>query len=91
MNTPNRNEPGHSADVRIQLYLNGNVLPVAQLGPDFLVLRKPIDHPAADAEIALSIDGHEERWRVRLEDGIKSGQRKTSICRCAADKRSAVG
>jgi len=90
MNPPNLREPGHSADVRIHLYLNGHVLPVAQLGPDFLVLRQPIDHPAADAEIALSIDGHDDRWRVCLESGIQSAQRRTSICRCADDTGSAV-
>ena len=55
MNTPTA---GHSADVRIHLYVNGSVLPVAQLGPKFLILRTPVDHPPCDAEIGLSINGH---------------------------------
>ncbi len=82
MNAPHRNQSGHSADVRIQLSVNGHVLPVAQLGPDFLVLRTPADHPPAEAEIALWIDGQESRWRVRLVEGIAAGRRKTRITRC---------
>ena len=65
----------------MQLCVNGHVLPIAQLGPDFLILRTPIDHPPIDAEIFLSIDGHEDRWAVRLSDGIKPDQRLTPIAR----------
>jgi hypothetical protein len=54
-------------------------LAVAQLGPDFLVLRNPTDHPPADGEITVSIDGHESRWRVHLKDGIKAGKEKVRI------------
>lgn len=79
MTAPSRNSPGHSADVRIELRVNGHVMPVAQLGPDFLVLRTPTDHPPTDAEIRMSIDGDESRWTVRLADGISSSQRKTRI------------
>jgi hypothetical protein len=73
---------GHSADVQIQLYVNGHVLPVAQLGGDFLVLRAPIDCPPSEAVISMSIDGNESRWRIRLAEGISSSQTKTSIARC---------
>jgi hypothetical protein len=63
----------------MELRLNGRVLPIAQLGPDFLMLVTPIDHPPAEAEIALSIDGDERCWRVRLVDGIAASQRDTRI------------
>ena len=63
----------HSADVRIALAVNGHVVSVAKLGPGFVVLRNPVPHPPADAELTLSIDGHEERWRVELIDGIRVG------------------
>jgi hypothetical protein len=72
---------GHSAIVRMELCVNGHVLPIAHLGPSFLVLETPFDHPPADAEIGMSIDGKEDRWRVRLADGIKSTERKTTISR----------
>lgn len=80
----------HSADVRIELYLNGSVFNVAQLGRDFLILRDPFDHPPADAEISMSIDGHEDRWAVRLAEGIQAGQRKTSISRRGGSNGSTV-
>lgn len=60
----------HSADVRIELTVNGHVFSVAELGPGFVVLRNPIAHPPAEAELSLSIDGYERRWTVKLIDGI---------------------
>lgn len=63
----------------MELCVNGYTLPIAQLGPDFLILKNPTDHPPTDTEIALSIDGHEDRWTVHLVDGITASQRKTKI------------
>jgi hypothetical protein len=82
MSAVNLKSPGHSADVRMELRLNGHILPIAQLGPDFLVLKNPVDHPPVEAEIAMSIDGHESRWPVRLLDGMSASQRRTRISRC---------
>jgi hypothetical protein len=79
MKTANLKGGGHSAVVRIDLHLNGSVFPVAQLGPDFVVLRNPFDHPPSEAEIALSIDGQVSRWPIHLIDGIATAQRKTRI------------
>ena len=69
----------HSAIVHIQLLVNGFIMPVSQLGPNFLILRNPIDHPPVDAEITMSIDNHIDRWRVFLPDGIQSAKRETVI------------
>jgi hypothetical protein len=44
-----------------------------------------------EAEIGMWIDGHEDRWRVHLIDGIKAGQRKTVISRCPDINGSTVG
>jgi hypothetical protein len=85
MNAPAMQTGYHSADVRIQLYVNGSVLPVAQLAPEFLVLRTPVDHPPCNAEIALSIDGHEKRWAVHLVNGIQAGCWETAIAPCACN------
>jgi len=81
MSTTHHQPAAHSAIVHMQLSVNGCVLPIAQLGPNFLILKAPIDHPPAEAEIAMWIDGHEDRWRVHLSEGIKSGQRKTVIAK----------
>lgn len=78
----------YSADVRIQLIVNGHILPVAQLGPHFLILRNAIDHPPTDAEIVMSIDGDVKQWPVRLPAGIAVGKVETPIVNCnsAGDK-----
>jgi hypothetical protein len=69
----------HSADVQMHLCLGGNVLPIAQLGPDFLVLRTPIDHAPDVGEIDMSVDGSRSRWFVHLPDGLAAERRKTRI------------
>jgi hypothetical protein len=63
----------------MQLLINGASLPVAQLGPDFLLLKSPIDHPPADATIILSVDGSERQWHVHLLAGISVGSRRVVI------------
>jgi hypothetical protein len=63
---------GHSADVRIDLILNGDSIPVAQLGPGFLLLDAPNDHPPGLASIFLRVDQSEERWNVHLPKGISA-------------------
>jgi len=40
-----------SADVKIELLINGSVIPVAQLRPDFLLLDKPAEHPAGGGRL----------------------------------------
>ena len=87
----NLKSPGHSADVRMELRFNGHVLPIAQMGPDFLIIINPIDHPPTEAEITLSIDGDESRWLVRLEDGLSAARRRTHISRCPHGNGSTVG
>ena len=70
---------GYSTDVRMQLNVNGFALSIGQLGPDFLILRDPANHPPAEAEIVMSIDGDERRWRVQLPDGISTEKVRTKI------------
>ena len=67
-----------SADVRMQLNVNGCVLPIAQLGPDFIILREPAAHPPSEAEVFMSIDGKESRWNVYLPHGIDGQSRTTT-------------
>jgi len=80
---------GHSAEVRITLSVGDRVFRAAQLGPDFVVLRTPVDHPPATAEVVLTIDGSESRWRVHLPGGIRADRRKTRTEPVDADGDSA--
>jgi hypothetical protein len=80
MEAPTLKSQGHSAQVRMELRLNGGcVVPIAQMGPDFLVVKQPFDHPPAEAEIYLRIDDSESSWRVHLVEGISMGRRKTRV------------
>jgi hypothetical protein len=79
MDAPKQNLQGYSAQVYMELRLNGHVLPIAQMGPDFLEIKDPFDHPPADAEIYLRIDDSESSWRVHLDEGISPQRRKTRV------------
>ena len=63
---------GHSADVQMQLLLHGRVLPVVQLGPDFLLLDTANDQAPGEATLVLRVDRSERRWR--------DGNRKRLLC-----------
>ena len=79
MSTVNQERPSHSADVQMHLSVNGHTLSIGHLGPDYVVLDAPIDHPPTDAEISLSVDGKESRWRVRLVDGLSASEARSRI------------
>ena len=66
----------------MQLCVNGHVFSIGQLGPDFLILDNPADQPPGDGEIAVSIDGRQRRWGVRLPDGVRAGKAETRIALC---------
>ena len=79
MNAPASKSSGYSAHVRMELRVNGHVLRIAQMSSDFLMLKQPVAHPPADAEIYLRIDDSESRWRVRLVEGISTTEAETRI------------
>lgn len=70
---------GHSADVKMRLLIDGTSFPVGQLGPDFLLLKTPLDHPPTDATIILCVDGNERQWNVQLPEGMSAGSRRVVI------------
>ena len=70
---------GHSAKVKMLLLVGGGCIPVAQMGPDFVLLDSPIDHPPADASLVLQVDESERRWNVRLPHGISAGSKRVTI------------
>lgn len=70
---------GHSADVRMELRVNGCVLPIGQLGPEFIIMRDAPAHAPTEGEIHMWIDDEYSHWRVRLPDGIDPKQELTKI------------
>jgi len=77
-----RSHGGHSADVRISLMFGGHSIPVAQLGPGFLLLDAPVDHPPGSASILLRVDQSERRWDIRLPNGISATSKRVAITAC---------
>jgi hypothetical protein len=43
------------------------------------MLDVPTDHPPGVASIALRVDQSEQRWDVRLPDGISAGSKRVAI------------
>lgn len=68
----------------MELKINGRIFDVGQLGPDFVRLRDPADHPPAHGEMMVSIDGHVKRWPVQLPDGVRAGQAHTRLECCTS-------
>ena len=70
---------GHSAHVKMRLLVNGSSIAVAQMGPDFLLVDDPINHPLGDAIVVLQVDQSEHRWNVHLPDGISAASSRVAI------------
>jgi hypothetical protein len=70
----------------MRLLVNGGSIPVAQMGPDFLIIKEACDHPPGQAIMVLQVDKNERRWTVRLPNGISSGSKRVTIGPGAQDK-----
>jgi len=71
----------HSAQVNMCLLVNGASIPVAQMGPDFLILEKAFEHPPVQAIMVLQVDQSERRWPINLPNGISSASKRVVIGR----------
>lgn len=67
----------------MRLLFNGHSLPVAQLGPDFLLVDQPVNHPPTAASVILQVDQSERRWNVHLPTGMSADTKKVMIAPAA--------
>jgi hypothetical protein len=59
-----------SADVALNLVIEGRVIPLAKIGPGYAVLRRPEEiAPGTAASIFMTVDGREHQWQVVLPHG----------------------
>lgn len=65
----------------MHLVIGGETHSIGQLGPDFLLLDKPFDHPPTDALLFFSIDGKARERQVRLPEGISAGSQRVVIAK----------
>jgi hypothetical protein len=63
----------------MRLLVNGLSIPVRQMGPDFLLVDSPVNHPPANASLILKVDQNKHRWNVRLPEGISSTSNRVAI------------
>jgi hypothetical protein len=61
------------------LVIDGQTLPVSQMGQDFVFLESPINHAPAQAILHLKIDELERHWAVQLPQGISASQKRVQI------------
>jgi hypothetical protein len=71
----------HSADVQLQLVVDGQNLDLAQIGPDDVIVNQPVDLPPGPAEVVMFVDGRERRWPVLLVEGMSSNCRVAKTVR----------
>lgn len=56
----------YSSVVTMRLLSHGQVYPLAQAGPDFVMLKTAACIPPGPATICVDVDGDERRWDVIL-------------------------
>ncbi|HEY3969173.1 MAG TPA: hypothetical protein VGM05_31775 [Planctomycetaceae bacterium] len=60
-----------SADMTLDLLIEGRRVPLAKIGPGYAVAKSLEDVPAGTEAILLMIvDGREHRWQIVLTDGM---------------------
>lgn len=74
---------GHSARVNMRLLVGELVVPVVQLGPDFLLVGEPLDLPPGEASMVLQVDESESRCKVFLPNGISAATNRVAIMAAA--------
>jgi hypothetical protein len=65
---------GYSSDLEAFLCVATSRLPLAELGPDYCVVRGATELPPSDGEIVLMIDGEESRIPIVLPNGVIAAQ-----------------
>ena len=72
-------ENRYSAEVRLTLALGEQSIPLAQISPDWIVLRDPIELEPCCGEVVATVDGKERRWPVELTEGAQQTDTKVAI------------
>jgi hypothetical protein len=82
MNAP-QSYGAHSAQVKMRLIIRGMVVRITHMGPDYLLIESPTDHPPCEASILLRVDESESQWQVRLPNGISKHSNRVALALCS--------
>jgi len=63
----------------MRLLLNGMSFRIEQMGPDFLFVESPDNHPPTRATIEMQVDGAHRTWEVNLPQGMKAGDERVAL------------
>jgi hypothetical protein len=63
----------------MHLRLGEQVLPICEIGPDFVTMDGAFEFPPCTAELWFSIDGREYERTVRLPNGISKESEQVEI------------
>lgn len=56
----------YSSNVGLSLVSESFTVPLAKIGPGYVVLETPAELPLCEADLIMTVDGDERRWRVRI-------------------------
>jgi len=63
----------------MQLRFDGTSIPIAKMGPDYVVVRSDSDYPPCEATIEMRVDDSESSWNVRLPNGISAASKRVIL------------
>jgi hypothetical protein len=69
----------------------GKSIPIAQLGPDFILLRGEADLPPGEAIVKLRVDNVERQWTVQLPEGVSPKTRRVALALANGNAERSVG
>jgi len=71
----------HSASIRMTLQIADATLDVAQVTPNRLYLRTPVDLPPCEGTLSINIDGQLNTHTIRLPEGASADSAGTLTSR----------
>jgi len=63
----------------MRLCVNGLSFRISHMGPDFLFVDSPSDHPPTHGIIELQVDDSQRSWEVNLPNGMKAGDKRVAL------------
>lgn len=64
-----------SASIDMWLEVAGQQVPIAQMGPNFVVLRERSEFEPGEAVLVLVVDGQRKSWPVKMPRGGSASDR----------------
>lgn len=58
-----------SSEVRLELRVQGQSIPLAGIGPSEVTPRSSVELPPCTGEILMTVDGQTVHWKVNLPNG----------------------